>query len=141
MLSQSLDLLFLGGDVSQALLQTGDFAEPLHPLGFPETFAGVALDLQKSGFLGQVQAEHGTSDASVFMLARGSVGAVAGAEGDFAETEVVTEFLPFGVTRFAALLAGAVGPALVDELPVVADDLLGIDRDVCLGRVEIEVAE
>ncbi|PAZ16516.1 hypothetical protein CLM62_08145 [Streptomyces sp. SA15] len=53
---------------------------------------------------------------------------------------MVAEFLPFGVARFAVLLAGAVGPALVDELSVVADDLLGVDRDVCLGRVEIEVA-
>jgi hypothetical protein len=114
LLSYSCDLLFLGGDVPQALLQSGDFAEPLHPLGFPETFAGVGLDLQKSGFLGQVKAEQGTSDASVFVLARSSVGAVAGAQGDLAETEVVTEFLPFGVTRFAVLLAGAVGPALVD---------------------------
>lgn len=75
------------------------------------------------------------------MLARGSVGAVAGAEGDLAEAEVVAEVLPLGVAGFAVLLAGAVGPALVYELPVVADDLLGIDRDVCLSGVEIEVAE
>ncbi|MFE9645811.1 tyrosine-type recombinase/integrase [Streptomyces sp. NPDC006365] len=34
--------------------------------------------------------------------------------------------------QLAVLLAGAVGPALVDELPIVADDLLGIDRDVSI---------
>jgi hypothetical protein len=34
-----------------------------------------------------------------------------------------------------------VGSALVDELPVVADHLLGIDGDVSLGGVEIGVAE
>ncbi|MFB7911902.1 hypothetical protein ACFC1T_36255 [Kitasatospora sp. NPDC056076] len=36
---------------------------------------------------------------------------------------------------------GAVSPALVNELPVVADDLFGIDRDVSLSGVEIEMAE
>ncbi|RDG37065.1 hypothetical protein [Streptomyces corynorhini] len=54
---------------------------------------------------------------------------------------MVTEVLPLGVAGLAVLLAGAVGPALVDELPVVADDLLGIDRDVCLSGVEIEVVK
>lgn len=44
--SQPFDLLFLAGDVSQALLEAGDLAEPLHPPGLPEALAGVGLDLQ-----------------------------------------------------------------------------------------------
>lgn len=139
--SQSFSLLFLVGDVPQALLQSGDLTEPLHPLGLPETLTGVGLDLQQPGLLGQIQSEHGAPDAGVFMLARRSVGAVAGAEGDLAEAEVVTEILSLGVAGIAVLHAGTMGPALIDELPVVADDLLGIDRDVCLSRVEIEVAQ
>lgn len=54
---------------------------------------------------------------------------------------MVTEILPLGVTGLAVFLAGTVGPALVDELPVVADDLLGINRDVSLSGIEIEVAK
>jgi hypothetical protein len=64
--SQTFGLLFLVGDVPQALLQAGDLAEPLHPLGLSQALAGVGLDL-------------------------------------------------------------------VDELPVVADHFLGIDRDASLA--------
>lgn len=74
-------------------------------------------------------------------VGRGAVGAVAGAEGDFAEVEVVAELGPFGVGGFAVLVAGSVGAALVDEGAVVADDLVGVDGDVSLGGVEVEVAE
>ncbi|MER6373310.1 MULTISPECIES: GNAT family N-acetyltransferase [Streptomyces] len=75
------------------------------------------------------------------MLARGPIGPVAGAERDLAQAEVVAEVLPLGVAGFAVFLAGTVSSALVNELPVVADHLLGIDGDVCLSGVEIEVAK
>jgi len=42
---------------------------------------------------------------------------------------------------FAVLLGGPVGAALVDELPVVPDDLLGIDRDLALGGLEVQVPQ
>ena len=34
----------LVGDVAQAVLETGDLAEPLHLVGFAEPFPGVDLD-------------------------------------------------------------------------------------------------
>lgn len=75
------------------------------------------------------------------MLARCPIGPVASTEGDLPETEVVTEVVPLSVAGLAIFFAGTVRPALVDELPVAADDLLGIDRDVSLSRVEIEMPE
>lgn len=64
------------------------------------------------------------------MLAWGSVGSVARAQGDLAEAEVVAEVSPFGVGWLPVLFAGTCGSALVNEAPGMADDLLGIDRDV-----------
>lgn len=69
------------------------------------------------------------------VLAGGSVGAFAGAQGDLAEAEVVAELDPLGVAGFAVLLARAPLPAFVDEGSVAADDFFGIDRDVALGGV------
>lgn len=125
----------------QALLQAGDLTEPLHPLGLSQALAGVGLDLQQPGLLRQVQPEHGAPDTGVFKLARGPIGSVAGAERDLAQAEVVTEVLPLSVAGLTVLLAGTVRSALVDELPVVADHLLGIDSDVSLSGVEIEMAK
>lgn len=99
---KAFDLLFLVGDVPQALLQAGDLAEPLHPLGLSQALAGVGLDLQKPGLLGQVKTEHGAPDTGVFMLARGPIGPVAGAEGDFAEAEDSVAELPAGVRGSSA---------------------------------------
>ncbi|MEW2078912.1 hypothetical protein AB0941_35885 [Streptomyces sp. NPDC013433] len=140
MSSQPFGLLFLVGDVPQALLQPGDLTEPLHPLGLSsEALAGVGFDLQQPGFLSQVKAEHGASDAGMLVLAWGSVGSVAGAQSNLAEAEVVAEVSPFGVSWIPVLFAGTCGSALVNEVSVMADDLLGIDRDVSLSGVEIEM--
>ena len=75
------------------------------------------------------------------MLTRRPIGSVAGAERDLAQAEVVSELGPFDVGRFAVLLARATGPPLVHEASVVADHLLRIDRDIPLGRIEVEVSE
>lgn len=48
-----MGLLFLVGDVPQALLQAGDLAEPLHPLALSQALAGVGLDFQQPGFPGR----------------------------------------------------------------------------------------
>ncbi|MFD7498715.1 hypothetical protein ACFV8T_41600 [Streptomyces sp. NPDC059832] len=99
-----------------------------------EPLMSVRLDLQQPGDLGQVKAKHRAADARMLVLAWGSVGPVAGAQGDLAEAEVVAEVGPFGVGRLSVLFAGTCGSALVNEVSVVADDLLGID-----GRVpEVE---
>jgi hypothetical protein len=68
--SQAFGLLFLVGDVPQALLQAGDLAEPLHPLDLSQALAGVGLDFQQPGFPGQVEAEHGAPDAGFSELLR-----------------------------------------------------------------------
>ena len=42
-------------DVSQALLERGDFVEPLPASGFGEPFFGVGLDGVQAWFLGRVE--------------------------------------------------------------------------------------
>lgn len=54
---------------------------------------------------------------------------------------MVAKVFPFGVGWFSVFLAGPPNPALVDEPPVVGNDLFRIDRDVSLGGIEVEVAE
>lgn len=128
-------------EVAQAVLETGDLAEPLHLVGFAEPFPGVDLDLDESWKLGGIGSEHGATDAGVLVLTGCSVGPVAGAQRDLAQAEVVPELCPLAVGRFAVLLAWAAGPALVHEAPVVADHLLRIDRNIPLGGIEVEVSE
>jgi hypothetical protein len=140
-LSDLLGLLLLLGDVAQAVLQAGDLAEPLHSVGFLESFTGVDLDLDESWQLLGVEAKHGAADAGVLVVAGRSVGTVAGAQGHLAEAEMIAELLPFDICWFAIFLARAAGPALVHKIPVVADDLLGIDRDISLSGIEVEVSK
>ena len=47
-LRESLGLPFLLGDVPQAFLEPGHLAEPLHLVGFVESFPGVGLDLEEA---------------------------------------------------------------------------------------------
>jgi hypothetical protein len=62
------------------------------------------------------------------MDARRSVGPAAVAEFELAEMEMLLELRPFGVGRFAILLAGAHRSAPVDEGAVVADEVILEDR-------------
>lgn len=45
-MTEPFGLLFLVVDVPKVFLECGDFAEPVHAVGFIEPFAGVGLDLQ-----------------------------------------------------------------------------------------------
>jgi len=63
--AESIGLLLLVRDVTQALLQRGNFAEPPHPVGLVEPFTGVGLDLQQSRHLGKIQSEYGTPYAGL----------------------------------------------------------------------------
>lgn len=141
LLAQAFSLPFLVRDVAQAVPQIGDLAKPLHPLGLLQSLLCVALDLEETGNLAQRHPEHRAAYPGRFMLTWRSVGAVAPAQGDLSETEVVAELLPLGVGRLAVFFAGPLGSALVDELAVVADHLLGIDGDIPLGGIQVEVAE
>ena len=58
------------------------------------------------------------------MGAGGSVGAAAGAEFELALFEVLLELAPFLIGGFAVLGLGADGPALVEEGPVGADEVV-----------------
>jgi len=138
---QAVGLLLPLGDVPQALLQGGNLAQPLHPMGLLEPLMSVRLDLQQPGDPGQVEAKHRAADARMLVLEWGSAGPVAGAHGDLAEAEVVAEVGPFGVDRAPDTLRRDVRLGLVDEVSVVADDILGIDRNISLSGVEIEMAE
>ncbi|WP_157467291.1 hypothetical protein [Frankia sp. QA3] len=69
--SHPLGLLFLVGEVSQALPQAGGLAKPLHSLGLPESLAGVGLDLQQPELLGQVEPEHKAPDRRFASWGRG----------------------------------------------------------------------
>ena len=126
----AVGLVFLSRDVPEAFFQGGDFAEPLHLAGFFKPFNGVLLNLQQARDLGEVKSQHRAANTSVFVLAGGAVGPVAGAEGDLAEAEVVTELGPFGVARLAVFFAGTLTAPLVDELPVVTDYLGRVNGDI-----------
>jgi hypothetical protein len=141
LLAQAIGLPFSVRDVSKAVSQVGDFAKPLHPPGLLQPVVRVAFDFQEAGNLAQRHPEHGAANAGRFMLAGRSVWSVAPPQRDLSETEVVPELLPFDVGRFAVFFAGPLVPALVDELAVVADHLFGIDRDIPLGGIQVEVAE
>jgi hypothetical protein len=60
----------------------------------------------------------------VLVGAGGPVGAAAGPEGDLAPLEVLLELAPFLVGRLAVLGLGPDGPALVEECPVTADEIV-----------------
>ena len=75
------------------------------------------------------------------MGAAGAVGSAAVAQGDSAAFEVAEELLPFGVGGGAVFLAGAGGATASDEGAVAVDDLLGIDRLVAHGGVDVAVPD
>jgi len=65
----------------------------------------------------------------------------AGAEGDLALLEVAEEVLPLGVGGGPVLLLGAGGAPAGDEGSVPVDDLLGVDRLVSHGCVDVGVSD
>ncbi|MFI1628114.1 hypothetical protein ACH4YO_28795 [Streptomyces noursei] len=78
----------------EADLESFDFAEPAVGAGLADALAKVLDDLDESGSLAWVDLEDGAANAGVFVLARGPVGAPAGAQGDLAELEVLLEVAP-----------------------------------------------
>ena len=138
---ETVGLLFLARDVAQAFFQGGDFAEPLHATGLIQAFLSVILDLQQTGELGEVHSQHGAADTGVLMLAGGAVGAVAGAECDLSETEMIAEFCPFRVGRLTVFLAWPFCPPLVNELPVMPDHLGRVNGHISLSCIQVEMAE
>jgi hypothetical protein len=77
----------------------------------------------------------------VLVDAGGAVGSPAVAERDLAAFEVAEEFLPLLLGGAAVLLAGTQFPAAGDERPVPVDGLLGVDRLIAHGRVDVAVSQ
>jgi hypothetical protein len=75
------------------------------------------------------------------MLARRAVWTVAGAERDLAQAEVIAELGPLGVRRLPVLFAGPLAAPVGDELPVVPDHLFGVNRDISLRGVQVEMTQ
>lgn len=77
----------------------------------------------------------------VFVLAGCAVGAAAFAEFELSELEVLVELAPLVLGGFAVFGLGSCGPPVVQERPVVADQVVLEDREVCLRGVDVGVAE
>ena len=86
-----------------------DFARPAAFFCLGDAFSQVLSDRVESSELGGVDAEDGTADAGVFVLAGGAVGAGAGAELDPAECEVLLELVPLFGAGFAVGSAARTG--------------------------------
>lgn len=78
----------------QAFLQGGDLAEPGLVASFGQPCFGVVGHLLDAAELGGVDAQEPAAAARVFVDAGGAVGAVAVAEGDAAQQEVLLELGP-----------------------------------------------
>lgn len=73
--------------------------------------------------------------------AAGAAGPAAVAQSDSAAFEAAKELLPFLVCRGPAFLAWAAGATPGDERAVAADELLGTDRLVAHGGVDVSMAD
>lgn len=93
----------LGSGGVEADLETLDLTEPPVLLGLGDALLEILGDLFETVALSWGNAKYRAANAGMFMIARRPVGPAAGAELEFAELEVVLEFLPFGVGRFAVL--------------------------------------
>jgi hypothetical protein len=77
----------------------------------------------------------------VFVDAGGAVGAVAVAEGDLAQQEVLFELGPFFAAGGAQLPVRSLLAAAFDEGFVGGDEVLGEHGGVAAGGVEAEVSD
>jgi hypothetical protein len=88
-----------------------------------------------------VDLEDRATDAGVFVLAWGAVRASAVTQLDLAFLEVLLELSPLLLGDLAVVDGRPQGPAVVQELLVVSDDVLVEGRDVSLSGLENEMAE
>jgi len=93
--------------VHEAFLEGTDFSEPLVFTGFGQALPGVFGHRFDAGGLARVDLQEAAFDASVLVNARCGVGAVAGAQCDPAEEEVLFEFAPFLGRGAAEFMVGA----------------------------------
>lgn len=82
--------------MNKAFFQGTDLAKPLVVSCFIEPFFGIGGHVLDSTCLSWIHLKEPALSAGVFMHARGCVGAVAGAQRDPAQEEVLFELCPFG---------------------------------------------
>ncbi len=134
-------LLVLLPSAFETDLESFDLAEPAAFRRLADPLVQVGDDLGKPLGLSRVRPQHRAAEAGVFVPARRAVGAGAGAEFELAAGEVLLELGPLLGGGFAVLLAGALGAAPVHERGVVAQHVVLVDRNVCLGGGQVAVTE
>src|SRR6478672_11027878 len=137
------DLLHLGefgAGAGEADLEALGLAVPAVGLGFGDPGDEVAADLFEAWAGGGIGSQQRAAQTAVFVDAGGVVGAAAVADGDLAVFEVADELGPFLVGRGAVFLGGAQCAAAGDVCAVAVDHLVGVDRLVSHGGVDVAVA-
>jgi len=125
----------------EADLEAVGFTDPALPLCFLDSGDQVVADAHQSWPLGRVDAQQGAPEAAVLVDTRGSVGAAAITEGEFAALEVAEEFLPLVIGGGAVLPGGTQFAAAGEEGSVAVDGLLRVGRLVPHGGVEVAVPD
>lgn len=136
----SLSFLALGAKEGEREVDALDLAEPILLVGPPKAREEVGFEFFEAVEHLRVDVEHRASDAGMFVLAGGTVGAPAGAEFDLSAVEVLLELVPFLVRRVAVLALRPDLTTVVEKVLVVADDVLVEDRDVATGGLDVEMA-
>jgi hypothetical protein len=127
--------------VLEAFLQRGDLAQPDSFACFGEPGLSVRSHVVEPSGLCRVHLEESASCAGVLVDARGAVGAVAVAEGDLAQEEVLLELVPLLAGGWSHLAVRAGLPASFDESVVRLDHVLGKDGGVAARGLQVQVAE
>jgi hypothetical protein len=134
-------LFVLPGDVDQALVEPRHLASPASIVRLANPLRRVLLQLDQAVQLRRIDPEEGTAHAGVLVDARRAVRPPAVAEGNFAESEMFLELDPFSSRGLPVLIAGALGSTASEVGLEMPDDLLRVDGEISLSRLEIEVAE
>src|SRR6478609_4903944 len=137
------DLLHLGevgAGAGEADLEALGLAVPAVGFGFGDAGDEVVADLFEARPGGGIGSQQRAAQTAVFVDAGGVVGAAAVADGDLAVFEVADELGPFLVGRGAVFLGRAQCAAAGDVCAVPVDHLVGVDRLVSHGGVDVAVA-
>ncbi|MDJ0346558.1 hypothetical protein QMK19_33200 [Streptomyces sp. H10-C2] len=135
-------LFALAAQEGEGEVEAVDFPSPVFGDGAFAAGEEVFLQFVQAGQHLRVDAQHGGSGCRACSCWQGSsVGASAGAEFDATLVEVLVELRPFRLGRLAVLALGPLGPSAVEELLVVADDVVVEDGDVAAGGLDIQVTE
>lgn len=128
-------------EVNEALLKGTDFAKPLVFSRFSKALFSVFGHHFDAACLGRVNLQEAAFDAGVLMNARGGIGAMACAQSDPAEEEVLFEFAPLLGRRGPEFTLGSGLTAALDEGVVRLNDVLRKDGLVSPGRFQIQVTQ